>query len=247
MTDWKKIIDRLLNDSMVSSEYHDYMFVPAMVFNETVSALREQSNIQKESEGAMKMEEKDKMVASFKVMCDIGGFKIEDRFLNWLDRNGFFDAPASTKYHCNYPGGLYDHSSAVYLRLKKLTEDNRLTWQRPESPFIIGMFHDLCKIDQYKIKDEVIKMQEDYPDLAHDIPIEYEYNNNVLLKGHGSKSVMVLSQFIPLTEEEMLCIRYHMGAYETDDWSEFDRAIKKYPNVLWTHQADMLASKVDDK
>ncbi len=240
MSDWKKIIDRLLNDSMVSSEYHDYMFVPAMVFNETVSALREQSNIQKESEGAMKMEEKDKMIASFKVMCDIGGFNIEDRFLNWLDRSGFFDAPASTKYHGNYPGGLYDHSSAVYLRLKKLTEDNRLTWQRPESPFIIGMFHDLCKIDQYVEKKPGLDLE------YEDAPV-YEYNTDTVLKGHGAKSVMLLSQFVTLTEEEILCIRYHMGAYEKEEWAEFDLAIRRYENVLWTHQADMLASKVDEK
>ena len=42
----------------------------------------------------------------------------------------------------------------------------------------------------------------------------------------------------------MLCIRYHMGAYEKDGWNEFDLAIRKYPNVLWTHTADMYASKV---
>ena len=74
----------------------------------------------------------------------------------------------------------------------------------------------------------------------------YEYNTNTLLKGHGSKSVMILSQLFTLTEEEMLCIRYHMGAYEKEEWPEFDAAIRKYQNVLWTHQADMLASKVDD-
>lgn len=48
-----------------------------------------------------------------------------------------------------------------------------------------------------------------------------------------------------LTEEEVLCIRYHMGAYETKDWAGFDLAIKKYPNVLYTHTADMLASKLE--
>lgn len=46
-----------------------------------------------------------------------------------------------------------------------------------------------------------------------------------------------------LTEEEELCIRYHMGAYETDDWDGFDKAIRKFPNVLFTHTADMYASK----
>ena len=164
----------------------------------------------------------------------------------FLNSEGFFTAPASTKYHGNYEGGLYDHSRFVAMRLHWLTLNNGLTWKRPESPFIVGMFHDICKYDQYVLNEG--------PDTAtigeQEIVIspfstQYTYNESTLLKGHGSKSVMILSQFINLTEEEMLCIRYHMGAYEKEEWSEFDRAIKKYSNVLWTHHADMLASKVD--
>ena len=168
-----------------------------------------------------------------------------DMLMKYLIDRGFFTAPASTKYHGAYAGGLFDHSRAVFNRLAKLTKDNSLPWERDISPFIVGMFHDLCKCDQYKVKDDVRELIEKYPDMMSDIKIEYEYNTNTLLKGHGSKSVMILSQFITLTEEEMLCIRYHMGAYEKEEWSEFDLAIRKYPNVLWTHHADMLASKVD--
>ena len=35
-----------------------------------------------------------------------------------------------------------------------------------------------------------------------------------------------------------------MGAYEKDMWNEYDKAIIKYPNVLYTHTADMIASKI---
>lgn len=189
----------------------------------------------------------DKTIESFAMMCSAAHFDISDEFMNWLKESGFFTAPASTKYHGNYPGGLYEHSATVAVRLRELTENNHLIWQRPQSPFIIGMFHDLCKIDQYKIKDEIKELMNKYPDMVNDIKPEYEYNTQTLLKGHGAKSVMLLSQFITLTEEEMLCIRYHMGAYEKEEWAEFDLAIRKYENVLWTHQADMLASKVDGK
>jgi len=166
--------------------------------------------------------------------------------IKFLD-NGFFDAPASTKYHGAYEGGLYDHSKQVFLRLKDLTEKNGLEWQRPESPFIIGMFHDLCKCDQY-IPVYLNEYESDgNGKLVVSPKIErYEYNTNTILKGHGAKSVMLLSQFITLTEEEMLCIRYHMGPYEKEEWAEFDQAIRKYQNVYWTHAADMLASKVDN-
>lgn len=169
-----------------------------------------------------------------------------DALMDYLKTGGFFIAPASTKYHGAFPGGLYEHSRCVFLRLKEMTEKMDLQWQRPESPFIVGMFHDLCKCDQYRITQDVQDLMNKYKDTGVNINPVYEYNPNTLLKGHGTKSVMILSQFINLTGEEMLCIRYHMGAYETDDWDGFDLAIKKYPNVLITHTADMFASKVDD-
>lgn len=48
------------------------------------------------------------------------------------------------------------------------------------------------------------------------------------------------------TDEEIACIRWHMGAYETDTkmWNYYGRAIETFPNVLYTHTADMIASKI---
>ena len=164
-----------------------------------------------------------------------------ESLVNFLDENGFFTAPASAKYHGNVEGGLYVHSKAVCHRLEMLTHNNELTWTLPRSPYVVGMFHDLCKCDDYVEKQGTLVDQVFFNYGTH-----YEYNPNPIFKGHGAKSVMFLSQLIKLTEEEVVCIRYHMGAYEKDDWAELDRAIKKYENVLWTHQADMLACKVDD-
>lgn len=146
----------------------------------------------------------------------------------WLESHGFFTAPASTKYHGAYEGGLFDHSFEVAMELGRLTEDNNLKWERPESPLIVGMFHDLCKTDSYK------------SDMAG-----WTYNNDTLLKGHGVKSVMMLASLMKLTEEEVACIRYHMGAFtDKEEWNDYTRAVHRYPNVLWTHHADMIASHV---
>ena len=152
---------------------------------------------------------------------------ISQEFYDWLIDKGFKTAPASTKYHGAHEGGLYEHSCEVAGQLLILTANLELQWQRKESPMIVGMFHDLCKIDAYRATGD-----------------GYVHNDDQLLKGHGDKSVMLLSQFMTLTDEEILCIRYHMGAYETDEWKQYDMAIKSYPNVLWTHTADMLASKL---
>lgn len=158
-----------------------------------------------------------------------GSSRITDSFFIWLVENGFFKAPASTKYHGNCEGGLHEHSSNVARILQGLTKDCRLTWQRPDSPFIIGMFHDLCKIDAYVI-DELER---------------YEHNSDTLYKGHGDKSILLLAPHIRLTEEEVACIRYHMGAFTPQsEWEDYTRAIHKFPNVLWTHQADMIATHI---
>lgn len=148
-----------------------------------------------------------------------------------LENAGFFTAPASTKYHGAYEGGLFDHSFETAKALVDLTKKLDLKWERPESPYIVGMYHDLCKCDNYIMDSETGK---------------YIHNPNIIVPGHGDKSVLLLSYYFRLTDEEIACIRWHMGAYETDVkmWDYYDRAIKKYPNVLYTHTADMIASKI---
>lgn len=166
-----------------------------------------------------------------------------DALYQWCVENEFFSQAASTKYHGNYPGGLFDHSYNVAETLVRLTESNAcIRWERPESPYIIGMFHDLCKTDQYR--HTVASRSTDGQPIGYN-PSEWEYNTDTLLKGHGDKSVMILAALLPLTEEEVMCIRYHMGAFtDKEEWQDYTRAIHRYPNVLWTHQADMLASHV---
>jgi hypothetical protein len=172
-------------------------------------------------------------------LCTSTGFSsiLSEEFKKYLLDNGFFTAPASTKYHGNYAGGLFDHSYMVMNLLVELSSANGLKWKRTESPFIVGMFHDLCKIDQYRIDNSTpYKVGE---------PTRYEFRKGTMYKGHGDKSVILLSQFLTLTDEEATCIYYHMGAFtEKEEWSDYTRAVRVFPNVLWTHQADMLASHV---
>lgn len=158
---------------------------------------------------------------------------VSNETTTYLEEHGFFTAPASTKYHGSCKGGLFEHSLEVARVLTKLTNANDLKWQRSESPLIVGMFHDLCKMDAYT-KQELL-----------DTGVHYEYNKETLFKGHGDKSVIMLSSLMKLTEEEVACIRYHMGAFtDKEEWSDYTRAVRLYPNVLWTHHADMIASHV---
>lgn len=178
------------------------------------------------------------MINRFKAIM---GDKVSPEFLHWLVINGFFIAPASTKYHGSHEGGLYEHSEAVTDVLVDLTNRLNLSWQDPRSPYIIGMFHDLCKIDTYKHPIAATSLD---GKLILDTT-KWEYNPDTTLVGHGDKSVMLLSQHLKMTEEEILCIRYHMGAFtDKEEWKYYGAAIEKYPNVLWVHTADMVASRV---
>lgn len=72
-----------------------------------------------------------------------------------------------------------------------------------------------------------------------------EYNNATLLPGHGEKSVIMLQQHMSLTDEEMLCIRWHMGAFDDKEhWNSYGRSVTHFPNVLYTHTADMVAARI---
>ena len=155
----------------------------------------------------------------------------EQIMTNDLEKMGFFDAPASTKYHGVWEGALFEHSCIVTDMLLEFTRKLGLKWERQESPYIIGMYHDLCKCDAY-IWDEENKA--------------YKFNKDLIIPGHGDKSVIMASKYIALTDEEIAYIRWHMGAFEKDTkmWEYYGRAVEKYPNVLYTHTADMIASKV---
>lgn len=176
---------------------------------------------------ALTTEEQKLFDKTFLRLAEVFGKDKFQKLSNWLDENEFLVKCAGAKHHGTNDGDLARHSFEVYNQLAKLTDCNNLIWQREESPLIVGLLHDICKCYNYK-KDSNGK---------------WIWNTETLL-GHGSLSVSTLVSLVDLTDEEKMCIRYHMGAYEGQEiWGELSNAIKLYPNILWTHQADMIASK----
>lgn len=174
------------------------------------------------------MTTEDRLVMFMELMGKGIGNEAAKDLLEKLYQRGFFDCPASTKYHGNYRGGLFDHSYAVARNLVALTEKLGLKWEKESSPYIVGMLHDLCKCDQYV-----------------EMPDGYVYVNDLPLPGHGEKSVILAQSLTALTEEEILCIRWHMGAFDDKaNWNHYGAAIECYGTVLWTHTADMMAARI---
>lgn len=160
------------------------------------------------------------------------GNRATDDFLNWLEQIGYYTCPAAKSHHGNTCGGLFEHSMAVAEHLYYLTKKLGLTWDKPESPWVVGLLHDICKTDDYIY------------DFINDIGIDM--NPEQMYPGHGSKSVIMLANRFPLTDEEKDCIMYHMGAFtDKSEWGYYSRAVHNNKNVLFTHTADMLASQVE--
>lgn len=155
---------------------------------------------------------------------------------------GYFRAPASKGHHLAVPGGLVQHSINVTTRLVALTKALRLKWPRPESPYLVGMLHDVVKVRSY-IVDKAATTDASAP--------KYIYAPSVY-GGHGAASVMMVTSElqVSLYPEEALAIRWHMGAFGLagDELKEYDWALKAFPALLIaTHTADMLAANVDER
>lgn len=159
--------------------------------------------------------------------------------LRVLDEIGFFDAPASTKYHGAHPGGLVKHSNNVYRRLVMLAaaEDRRMKLEKPqyseETLAIVALLHDVCKADIYRKEDGK----------------EVYSKNDPLPLGHGEKSVYKIMRHMFLAEEEALAIRWHMGAYDSAacaDCREINKAFNQCRLAVMLHIADMMATYLDE-
>lgn len=171
---------------------------------------------------------------------------------DWLlsDECDFFTAPASTKYHGNYDGGLCEHSIDVYemaVRLEELyREDIRkqyLVLNRPydrdqfmESLAIAALFHDLCKVNFYKTK-------------VNGRNSVFVVDEQLRFGGHGSKSVFVLSKYLKdIRDEEAIAINCHMGFSRSEDNSiNISDSFKNSPLAWLIHVADEAATFMLDR
>lgn len=162
-----------------------------------------------------------------------------DKLIEFLLKTDFFKAPASTRFHGDYEGGLLEHSMKVYEILKEKVEKSSFPIEvAPESIIIIALLHDICKVNFYKV---------DYRNAKNEFgeweKVPYYTVEDTIPYGHGEKSVMMLTEYIKLTSEEKYCIRWHMGFSEPKElYTTLGQAYKKYPLGLLVFEADLEAT-----
>lgn len=165
-----------------------------------------------------------------------------DKFLEYLCSKScdFFTAPASTKFHGAYEGGLAEHSVNVYNCLRSYLSRAESLYglsYSEETIALVSLLHDVCKINCYKpgfrnVKDDHGVWQK-VPTFEFDDALPY---------GHGEKSVYILSGYMRLTREEAFAIRYHMGFSGTEDSRNVGAAFEQFPLSFALSVADMEAT-----
>lgn len=155
------------------------------------------------------------------------------QLMEWLESTDFFDAPASTRYHGAYEGGLVQHSVEVFDYLCALDEAFR-TDLPADSVTLCALLHDVCKVGMYKVEMRWRKNSrnqwEQYP--TYKIEEDYPFG------GHGSKSVYLIQHFVELRPEEAAAINCHMGAYDMTTYSNPSHTFETYPLAWLLHVAD---------
>lgn len=176
---------------------------------------------------------------------------IED-LIEALEEMGFFTAPASANHHLNVEGGLLEHSLntckaalAIYEGLKPLDPSMEKEVRR-DSIILSSLLHDVCKSDIYK---RSVKKRKNNVGQWEDVE-GYSVSYKNFPMGHGEKSViLLLCNGLSLYDDEMLAIRWHMGAWginmnSFEDQRCYDTSRKLYPLVSIIQAADGLAASI---
>lgn len=163
--------------------------------------------------------------------------------VDWMEKNGFFEAPCSTQHHLCKEGGLAEHSLNVYEVASKI---HMLFPQyfnvAYDSIIIAALLHDIGKTGQfgkpYYIENYLSKTDKD-GNPVRSATKPYITNAELLNVPHEVRSLSIVDRFIDLTEEEAHAIYYHNGKYTHVGYD-----LKETPLQMLIHTADMIASRL---
>lgn len=162
-----------------------------------------------------------------------------ENLLDFLEKSDFYKAPASTRFHGSKEQGLLEHSLKVYEILEEKMKHTPIKIDIPEESIrITALLHDICKTNYYSV---------DYRNAKNALgvweKVPYYKVDDTIPYGHGEKSVMMISEYIKLTNDEKYAIRWHMGYTEPKElYGTIGLAYTKYPFALLMHEADLEAT-----
>ncbi len=141
--------------------------------------------------------------------------------IRFLEKSDYFEAPASTRFHANYKGGLAQHSYNVYKLFNEKNKKYKLGLNQ-NTIIICGLLHDLCKVNVYS--DKILKN-------GDKAKTPYAFEEDLPL-GHCTKSIFLINKFMQLTEEEALVIRWHMS-FSDYEFKKHIEGVAKITPAVW--------------
>ncbi len=184
------------------------------------------------------MTAKDEFISIYKEHITRAG---SERLLEWLEKTDFFDAPASTRYHCACEHGLVMHSVSVYNTMVEKHFDEET--DSMESFAICALLHDLCKAQFYKVSTRNVKNEE----TGRWEKVPYYAIEDSYPFGHGEKSVFLIERFMRLKLDEAMAIRWHMGEFGDKNSNTISQAYNLYPLAVKLHLADLESTFIREK
>lgn len=191
-----------------------------------------------------KVEPKDKVYEEIdKLLLDTKREGIED-LVSYLNDIGFYDAPASTRFHGAETGALAKHSLNVMNCARTLA----IAWmgkkwyqEHQGSITICALLHDLGKAGQFGKPlyiENILKNGK-----ASDAQ-PFKTNDDLKTLPHEIVSVVEATKFIDLTEDEQRAIAWHNGLYGI---FKYDIQGKEDELYMIIHFSDMWASRIIEK
>lgn len=160
--------------------------------------------------------------------------------LDWITESDFFTAPASSRFHGAYVGGLVEHSLNVYDEMKRLLDAYPEIKVSEESVAVAALFHDLCKVNFYTVEKRNRKNASGQWE-SYDA---YAVQEKFCFGGHGSKSVYLIQHFMPLKPEEAVAIQCHMSCWDGN--KDVGNAFENCPFAWLLHVADEAATYIKE-
>lgn len=158
-----------------------------------------------------------------------------EEFVDMLhNETTWLTSPASTRFHLNVEGGLLRHSVGVSETLLRI-KDTLAPEISDESCVITGLFHDVGKVGMTG-KPYYIPEVKDGKATG-----KYSTNQELVSMGLALRSLYLVSQYVPLSDEEAQAIAYHDGMYVPEGRSVSHR---EEPLLLLLHWADMWTAKM---
>ena len=158
-----------------------------------------------------------------------------DDMLKWYDDNGFYEAWASTSFHCNYVGGLAEHTFNVITNALKLADVLGSDVSR-ESIVLCALVHDAGKCNYYV--PNLLKSGK----TSGSKPMKI--NPDLRIKNHAFRSLMIVSKFLELSESERICILCHDGFFENSN-REYMLSLDELLYIV--HSADLYAARFKEE